>query len=133
MHNSECYKYATRGNHSVTDVQDYIKELPQGRVVEQQNPAQITQYRSLVDLVTTIEDAYEGSHRRNAAGKHFKPYRWLDKVFPLARDCAARRGLVVPDAKFPEVIRAVQKSLDAQVQGNWDDAERGGVLQADVE
>ena len=46
-------------NHSLTDVQDYVRELPQNHVVDYTDASQFPQYRSMVDFVTTMRVARE--------------------------------------------------------------------------
>merc|ERR1712055_1263140 len=46
-------------NHSVTDVVDYIRELPQNHVVDYTDPAKFLPYYGMMDFVTTCRIACE--------------------------------------------------------------------------
>ena len=46
-------------NHSLTDVQDYVKELPQDHAVEYTDASKHPQYKSMIDFVTTMRMSCE--------------------------------------------------------------------------
>ena len=47
------------GNHSVTDIQAYVRNLPQDKVVSYTNPADFPQYDGILDYVNTMRVASE--------------------------------------------------------------------------
>ena len=46
-------------NHSITDIQDYVNNLPQDHVTQYTEAKDCTQYRSILDFVTTCRVACE--------------------------------------------------------------------------
>ena len=63
---TRSHKEVPSGNHSLTDVQTYVRELPHNRVVDYTDPSLFPQYKSMTDFVTTVRVACE------AKGSAFK-------------------------------------------------------------
>ena len=56
---TKTHKEVPATNFSVTEVQDYVRELPQSHVVDYTEASQFPQYKSMVDFVTTMRVACE--------------------------------------------------------------------------
>ena len=59
VYKTKTHKEVPATNFSLTEVQDYVKELPLSHVVEYTDVSQFPQYKSMVDFVTTMRVACE--------------------------------------------------------------------------
>ena len=77
----KTHKEVPSTNHSVSDVQDYVRALPTQGVAEYSDPASMPQYASVFDFVATMRTACE---RKGSAFSWPSPAVNLAQSFSVA-------------------------------------------------
>ena len=105
----KSHKEVPAGNHSVTDVQDYVRALPTTGVAEYQDPARMPQYNSVFDFVATMRTACE---RKGAAFAWPSPATNLAQSFSVAMTMCPPGHMVSlnNDARIPSWLRRARLS-----------------------